>query len=69
MRNAFLDFFCLKCNLELCCMYICTLGIKIQNMKMDFNTVGTWQLVSDQTMNIKDNHHEDRRFFAYKTTK
>ena len=36
-------------------------------MKMDFNTVGTWQLVSDQTMNIKDNHHEDQRFFTYKT--
>ena len=50
-------------------MYICTLGIKVQNMQMDFNTVGTWQLVSDQTMKINDNHHEDLRFFTYKTTK
>ena len=49
------------------CIYVAYLGIKIQNMKMDFNTVGTWQLVSDQTMNIKDNHHEDQRFFTYKT--
>ena len=51
------------CKLEFC-LYINVvyiLGIKIQTMKMDFNTISTWQLVSGQTMNLNDNHHEDRR--------
>ena len=25
------------------CRFICTIGVKVQNMKMDFNTGGTWR--------------------------
>ena len=34
-------------------MYVCMLGVKVQNMKMDINTGGTWSRFEQRTLMMK----------------